>query len=265
MATYLQNFQQDTYATPEGKGGPFASRLPTLAFFCRLLRIVYEQGCRAERAPYTPQQWVEGSIAVLDILEACGLRVHVEGLHHSMNLEGPCVFIANHMSTMETFLLPGMLQPHRPVTFVVKESLLAYPWFGAVLRSRDPIAVGRTNPRQDLAAVMEGGVERLRAGTSIIVFPQSTRSDGIDNETFNSIGVKLAKKADVPIIPIALRTDAWSTGSLVKELGRIRPERPVHFRFGEPMRVTGNGKTEHAAIFDFIKTQLNEWRLPATR
>ena len=265
MSAYLQQLQHDPYDTSAGKSGAFSSRFPTLAFFCRLFNVVYHQGKNAERAPYSPQQWVEGSIAVLELLESCGLRIHVDGLHHSKNLEGPCVFIGNHMSTMETFLLPGLIQPHRPVTFVVKESLLTYPWFGAVLRSRNPITVGRTNPRHDLAAVMEGGVERLQTGTSIIVFPQSTRSSHIDSETFNSIGVKLAKKAGVPIIPIALCTDAWSTGSIVKDFGRIYPDRPVHFRFGEPLHVTGNGKAEHAAIFSFIKTQLEEWRLPAVR
>ena len=36
----------------------------------------------------------------------------------------PVVFIGNHMSTLETMVLPGLIAPHREVTFVVKESLV---------------------------------------------------------------------------------------------------------------------------------------------
>jgi len=39
-----------------------------------------------------------------------------------MPLPSACVFIGNHMSILETFVLPCLIQPHRDVTFVVKES-----------------------------------------------------------------------------------------------------------------------------------------------
>ena len=57
-------------------------------------------------------------------------------------------------------------------------------------------------------AVLEGGKQRLQKGISIIVFPQTTRTVRFEPENFNSIGVKLAQRAKVPIIPLALRTDA---------------------------------------------------------
>ena len=101
-------------------------------------------------------------------------------------------------------MLPGIIRPHRAVTFVMKKSLVTLPFFGAVMRSRDPIVVGRTNPREDLTAVLEGGVERLKKGISIIVFPQSTRTPDFDPQHFNTIGVKLARKAGVPVVPAFL-------------------------------------------------------------
>ena len=102
---------------------------------------------------------------------------------------------------------------------MVKESLLKYPFFGPVLGSREPIVVGRSNPREDLVAVLEGGEARLKQGRSVIVFPQSTRSSVFDPAHFNTIGVKLAKRAGVPVIPVALKTDAWGNGNLQ----RFRP------------------------------------------
>lgn len=127
-------------------------------------------------------------------------------------VDGPCLFVANHMSTLETFMLPGIIRPRRPVTFVVKQSLTTMPFFGPVMRSRDPIVVGRTNPREDLKAVLEGGLERLRKGISIIVFPQHTRSSIFAPQQFNSIGIKLAKKAAVPVVPLALKDRRLGNG-----------------------------------------------------
>jgi len=84
------------------------------------------------------------------------------------------------MSILETFVLPCLIQPHRDVTFVVKESLITYPLFGQVMRSRQPVVVGRDNPREDLKTVLEEGQKRLEANISIIIFPQTTRSVEFD-------------------------------------------------------------------------------------
>ena len=262
MSNGLSIFCNDSYTTPPNKAGFWSQKFPTLGFFMRAAYIVLKEGRKASKGFYSSEQWLQASLEIIEALESCGVSLQVDGLRHSIDLKEPCVFIANHMSTLETFVLPSIIQSHREVTFVVKQSLLDYPVFGAVMRSRNPVAVSRTNPRQDLTAVLDGGVERLKAGVSIVVFPQSTRSDTLDVAQFNTIGVKLAKKAGVPVIPIALRTDAWGAGKLVKEFGPIRPEIPVHFSFGEPLRIMGNGKEEHAEIIDFIGKKLELWQLP---
>jgi 1-acyl-sn-glycerol-3-phosphate acyltransferase len=172
---------------------------------------------------------------------------------------GPALFISNHMSTLETMVLPSLIAPHRDVTFVVKESLVKHPLFGDVMRSRDPIVVGRTDPRKDLEAVMNGGMDRLSNGISIIIFPQSTRSVEFKPEDFNSLGVKLAKKAGVPVVPIAIKTDFWGNGKWIKELGPLDSSKPIHIKFGEPFMVTGNGKEENQKIISFIQTNLSIW------
>ncbi len=104
---------------------------------------------------------------------------------------------------------------------MVKESLVRHPLFGDVMRSRDPIVVGRTDPRKDLEAVMNGGMELLSKGISIVIFPQSTRSVEFRPEEFNSLGVKLAKKAGVKVVPVALKTDFWGNGKVIRELGPL--------------------------------------------
>lgn len=248
----------NSYVTPKSLRGH--SGAPSLEFYARLLGGPFRHLCgKARKGQCDDVEWVKGSIWFGDILERVGCELRIDGMNALNEVNGPCVVIANHMSTLETFLLPAIIRPHMPVTFVVKKSLATMPMFGAVMRSRDPIVVGRVNPRKDLAAVLDGGSQRLAAGTSIIVFPQSTRSAGFDEEHFNSIGVKLARKAGVPVIPLALKTDAWGQGGKIKELGKIRPDLPVRFQFGEPIEITGNGRASHEQICRFIGGALYGW------
>ena len=175
------------------------------------------------------------------------------------NLESSCVFVSNHMSILETFVLPCLIQPYRDVTFVVKESLLSFPFFKHVMRNRNPIVVGRANPREDLRTVLEEGQNRLDANISVIIFPQTTRSNNFDAKQFNSLGVKLAKRSNVPVIPVALKTDAWGVGHRFKDFGKIRPAKSVHIAFGDQMLVQGSGKEEHKFIVDFIAEKLDSY------
>ena len=232
---------------------------PSLAFYLREFIIVWQASAKAKRGKYDDREWLKGSLDTIRNLERVGVRLEVSGLEHVAALGGPCVFIGNHMSTLETFALPGILLPEKRISFVVKQSLLDYPIFGHIMRSRDPISVGRTNPREDLKAVLEGGVERIKRGVSLVIFPQTTRNVAFDPKEFNTIGVKLAKRADVPVIPFAVKTDAWGNGRLAKDLGKIDPAKTVHCAFAAPLRIAERGNEEHEAIIRFIVARLTAW------
>lgn len=250
----------NSYISAKRNIGRLTSLFPSLSFYSRLFWGPFYWLCRrAAKGLCEDSAWIYGSIMTAELLELTGCRIIVEGMDYISSVNGPCVFVANHMSTLETFMLPGIIRPRRHFTFVVKESLIKVPFFGAVMRSRDPIVVGRKNPRQDLTTVLEGGQQRLEQGTSILVFPQSTRSKTFDPEQFNSIGIKLAKRAHVPVIPIALKTDAWGQGAFIKDFGAITPAMPIRYRFAPAMNIDGTGKAEHKEICNFISSSLTEW------
>jgi 1-acyl-sn-glycerol-3-phosphate acyltransferase len=259
MAAHPLALAGGAYRTPAGEGWRPARLWPGLAFYARVLSIVLRAGARAKRGEYDDAAWCQSSLGTLRALERVGVRCEISGVQHVAALTGPCVFIGNHMSTLETFVLPVILAPLRPITFVVKQSLVEYPVFGHVMRSRDPIVVGRTNPREDLRAVLDGGAERLARGVSIVVFPQTTRTPVFDPAEFNTIGVKLARRAGVPVVPLALKTDAWGNGRLIKEWGRIDPSRTVHFAFGPPRGIATRGDREHEEIVRYITGHLTAW------
>lgn len=249
----------DTYSTEPRHVSWLAKALPSVVLYPLIMEIVFRASRKAKHSTYDTLDWCKSSMETLRALESVGVQIEVTGMDNFKNLDSPCVFIGNHMSTLETFVLPTIIGAFKETTFVVKQNLVDYPVFKYVMRSRKPITVGRSNPRDDLKAVLEGGTEKLHSGTSIIIFPQTTRTPPFDPEQFNTIGVKLAKKAGVPVVPIALKTDAWSNGWFLKDFGRIDPSKTVHFAFGKPMMIKDRGTEEHQEITEFIKKNLLAW------
>lgn len=215
---------------------------------------------RARRGVLTNARLVEGSHGLRRSLESVGVRFEVSGLDAVDWTGGPFVFAANHMSAMETQILPSILHQAAPCTFVVKANLLRYPVFGSVLRAFDPIVVERVDPRADLRQVLEAGRARLAQGMSVIVFPQARRTSTFDRKSFNSIAVRLARAAGVPVVPIALHTETWTRGRWLSDIGWIMPERPARFAIAPP--IAGDAPGAQDSVVGFIEGTLAKWAEP---
>lgn len=262
MKNYLQPLSftpEGSYETPMIEGGFIFKKLPSLFFYFRLVDVVLSGSSVAKKGQYTRQQWIHDSMRVIRGLERAGVVINITGINNIKETQSPVVFIGNHMSMLETTVLPGIIAPIKPVTFVIKESLVKYPLFKHIMIATKPITVTRTNPREDFKKVITEGVEMIKQGTSIIVFPQTTRTVSFNPDEFNTIGVKLAKSAQVPIIPIALKTDAWQNGKLIKDVGKLIPKKKVYFAFGEPINIKDRGSEEHKQIINFIEDNLKKW------
>jgi 1-acyl-sn-glycerol-3-phosphate acyltransferase len=252
----------DRYDTPEGVQRCLREYLmlgSRWSPYTKFFGIMFRSRALALKGLYGDEAWSDSSIEVLRNLEACGARFHISGLEHVRALSGPAVFVANHMSTFETLILPGLINPIRPCTYVVKEKLLKGMVWGPIMRSRDPIAVTRRDPRKDLDAVMTEGTRHLAAGRSIIIFPQGTRKNVFIRNELNSLGTKLAARAGVPVVPVALKTDYWGNSPVFRGFGPVHRDRPVMMEFGAAIPVSGRGKAEHEAVLDFIEGRLREW------
>ena len=223
-------------------------------------KVVLQARKLALRDQYDTEKWVDSSYRTIETVEKSGGRVFISGIENISKVEGPVVFVSNHMSTLETFALPCIIAPQKEVTYVVKESLVTNPIFGPVMRSRNPIVVSRKNSKQDLLKVINEGKDILAGGTSIILFPEGTRQTEFSPEKFNSLGVKLAKEAGVPVIPVAIKTDFWGNGKLIKDIGPVKRKEPVCITFGEPINISGNGKAEQKQIIEFITQKVNEYK-----
>ena len=255
----------DSYDTPEGNRGSLGFRLMLRSrwyFYAGIFGVFCRSGKLGMRGKLDGNAQIAMSNINLRLVEKCGGRVHIAGLANLRRAAGkPTVVVANHMSLLETGLLHAVMREYLDFSFVVKKSLMDVPYFCEILKALDAIPVTRENPREDLKTMLREGKRILESGRSLIVFPQSTRSDTIDPEKFNSIGVKLAKSAGAQILPLALKTDFLANGrGILRDMGPVRPERRVCFEFAPPLTVSGNGQEEQHRIVEFIASRLNVWR-----
>lgn len=256
-----ERFRRDgEYRSPPETVGRWRG-LAGIRYYTRLMKIYLASARIARQKGYTLEQYTFASHRILRLVESLGAEVDIQGLEHLAG-PGPAVIIGNHMSSLETGVLPGLILPFRDVGFVIKASLLTYPIFGEIMRAVKNVTVSRTHPREDLRQVLEQGTRLLKQGVNVGIFPQATRSVEFDPDGFNSLGVKLAARAGVPVIPLALKTNFQENGTWMKDFGRIDPRETVRFYFGAPLPVVGTGRATQEQVVAHILNHLREWRIP---
>ena len=200
-------------------------------------------------------------MASVTFAEKMGATVTLDGFAQRAAYKGPVVYVSNHMSTLETMVYPTALNSFGKLSIILKKSLDAIPLVGKSARAVGSIAVTRTNAREDLKTVLEEGAQRLATDSSVLLFPQGTRQKVFDARRFNSLGAKLAERAGVPIVPLAVQTDFLQTGKWIKDFGRVDPSRPIRFACGPVLMPTMGAKQMHEQSVHFIETQLRSWGL----
>ena len=251
-----------SYDTPADCRRAVADRLlgwSDLWFQLKVMRVVWRSHVVVRSGRFDFTAWAGLSYGVFHAVEACGGIIHIRDHDALKPPHGPVVYVANHMSVLETLLLPVQALLHGRLTFVVKESLLRYPVFSSIMRAVNPVSVARANPREDLKVVLIEGQRRLESGLSVVIFPQATRSAVFNPAEFNSLGAKLAKRAGVPVVPVAVKTDFARNGKWMKDFGRVDRSLPLHFRYGAPLTVGAREREAHEAVVRFITANLKEW------
>jgi 1-acyl-sn-glycerol-3-phosphate acyltransferase len=255
--------RRDTYRTPpDVLRSPWGRLLPpTVAFYLELVLLVIRSWLlRARRPGYWGDPWIRTSREFLRVVEGLGVRVEISGMHHLARQAGPVVVVSNHQSSAEIFLFPCIIFPAHPFTFVAKRSLASYPAFGPHIGASRCILVDRRSPREDLSVVLQEGTRLLQEGVSILLFPQATRAPVFDPDGFNTLGVKLARRARVPVLPVAVSATVWGVGRWpLRDVGSFDPTSRVRIRVGPPVEVTGSGAEAHQRCVQFIGGSLARW------
>ena len=204
--------------------------------------------------------WAKVCFKSISVCEKFGGTMRIEGFKDRAEYKGNVVYVSNHMSTLETILLPACMVPFAPLNIIVKASLTKLPLCSKCACHMGLLPVTRTDPRKDLETVFSDGVARIKAGGDFLIFPQGTRQSEWIPKKFSSIGAKLAEKAGVKLVPIAVKTDILPTRGkkgIFKDFGTVDPAKEVRVSAG-PV-ISGSAKEMHQKSVEWIGAKLAEW------
>ena len=164
------------------------------------------------------------------LLSASGTKVKAVGLDKIP--PGPVVYVSNHQSWFDIWVLQGMLPGQ--VRFIAKKELTKIPFFGRAMVTAGHLTIDRQN-RQAAFDAYKDAAASIQGGMSAVVFAEGTRSRTGDLLPFKKGPFVLGIAAGVPIVPVYV---AGTFDLLPKGKIRLTPH-PVAIMIGDPIDPTG--------------------------
>lgn len=161
------------------------------------VRRLEKQGRLDEREAYihkASQKWM------LDNIRRSGSKVEVFGTEH-LPKDRNVVFISNHQGNFDIPLLMGYID--MPKGFISKVEAKKIPIVEKWMELIHCVFMDRSTLKGSAGAIIEG-IKTLKAGHSLVIFPEGTRSKSDRMGEFKSASFKLATKPGVPIIPVTI-------------------------------------------------------------
>jgi 1-acyl-sn-glycerol-3-phosphate acyltransferase len=184
------------------------------------------------------------------ILWAFGIRVIVKGKEHLENGK-PYFLVSNHASMAD---IPAvMVALDGNVNFVFKKELTYVPIWGWALRFGPFIMIDRSHPRDAILSI-ERAARSIQNGSSVIMFPEGTRTRDGKMQPFKRGAFSLALKAGVPIVPVTINN---TFGILPKGNITVRPAN-ISVVLGKPISTTGfDGKSGELKLMEKVHKAIN--------
>lgn len=168
-----------------------------------------------------------------------GARLRVHGVEH-VRADRSYVYVANHSSLIDTPALFACL-PYQ-FKIMAKRGLFYVPFMGWHLWSSGNFPIDRGDARKT-AKSLKSVVDGLRAGKSLAVFPEGTRTPDGRLQEFKNGAFKIAQRAGVPVVPVTIR---GTFHLLPKTTLAPRPGR-VDVFIGQPIHTAGRDDQEVVA------------------
>ncbi|MBN2898763.1 MAG: 1-acyl-sn-glycerol-3-phosphate acyltransferase [Clostridia bacterium] len=180
-----------------------------------------------------------------NLLSLAGCQVTVIGEEH-IPKDQTVLFVGNHQSNFDIPILLTYIKGTKG--FIAKKELEKMPIINQWMRAINCVFMDRDNLRQSAIAINQG-IKFLKAGTSMVVFPEGTRSRDGEPLEFKQGALKLATKSGVPVVPVTIKgsVDIMASGSL-----KIKPAK-VEVIFSPPIDSKDYPEKETLRITEDVK------------
>jgi 1-acyl-sn-glycerol-3-phosphate acyltransferase len=161
--------------------------------------------------------------------------------------KGPVIFIANHQSFYDTFMLEHL--PFR-FRFLMDDWLAKWPFYGKLCLKAGYVTIKEDSPTDCTRAAMEV-IHLINTGESFVIFPEGERSRNGQVKEFHDGIALIVLAAKVPVIPIAFS----GTGRVLRRGGFLACSGPIKMKIGKPMTFENYPEINKIAVKE-VKTQL---------
>jgi 1-acyl-sn-glycerol-3-phosphate acyltransferase len=174
-----------------------------------------------------------------------GIRVSVQGLENIP--KGTAVILMpNHQGHWDYPILFSLI-PLR-FAFVMKKELFKVPLLGSYWRRAGYFSIDREAGRSALET-LEKVIKAIKAGESVLVFPEGTRTWDGQIGQFKRGAFMVAAQAHVPIVPIAI---SGSFEIMRRHSWLIKPGE-VRVKVGPPLNFVINDETDKDELLKEIE------------
>ncbi|WXR60614.1 lysophospholipid acyltransferase family protein [Peptostreptococcaceae bacterium AGR-M142] len=183
------------------------------------------------------------------VLNKAGVNLIVKGRENLV--DEPCLFVCNHQSNFDIPILVKSLD--RMAGFIAKKELAKIPVLSKWIIEVGSILIDRNNPREALKGIKEG-INSLKEGKSLVIFPEGTRSKNGEVLEFKAGSMKLAIKAGVKIIPVSINgsTNIMKSGTFKINSG------DVFVNILKPIDVNDFSKDEQKTMSSYVENLIRE-------
>lgn len=165
-----------------------------------MLLVVYITGFFSKKKQYAWCKFLAAYLAK-GIMFITGSTINITGIENIP--EGPVLFVGNHRSIFDIVMLIFLIK--RPFGFIGKAEVTKWPYINIILSMMGGLFIDRTDNRKALKTILEG-IALLKSGHSMLIFPEGTRNkQSTEPLPFKQGSLKLADKANVPIVPFGLK------------------------------------------------------------
>ncbi len=185
------------------------------------------------------KSWAKPHLAIAGISEKKG-TYEVIGRENIL-YDRPALYVANHQGNFDTALL--MVDLDVPKGFVAKIQLNKIPVLSRMMNHMGCIFMDRDDPKSQVQSILKG-IEHLKNGLSICIYPEGTRGKDTTLNEFKSGSFKLATKTDVPIIPITIN----GTYNLLEKNKIWLKKTKIQVIFHEPIETANLSKEEKKVL-----------------
>jgi 1-acyl-sn-glycerol-3-phosphate acyltransferase len=129
-----------------------------------------------------------------------GTRLLIKG-KEKIDRNRTYIVMSNHQSLFDVWALIGKIPLQ--LRWVVKAEIKKIPFFGLALERMGHIYIDRTKIKNTIVS-LNLAVCKIKEGTSVVIFPEGTRSKDGRLLQFNNGGAVLAIRSGVPILPVTV-------------------------------------------------------------